>query len=57
MLKILISFSTIYILIKSISYGIYEKKSKKNKPGAITVIALGFIQLIFTNFTIYFLNR
>lgn len=36
----------IYAFIKSIYYGIYEIKNKKNKPGGIAVIFLAILGLI-----------
>lgn len=46
---IFLAFISIYILIKKISYGIYEIKEKENKTGGITVIVFSTLVVIFAN--------
>ena len=46
---------SLYILLKTIGYGLYEIKEKMNKSGGITVIAFSIIVVIFAN-TIMFMN-
>ncbi|CDA30228.1 unknown [Clostridium sp. CAG:492] len=57
MIKFIICIVTVYILINSISYGIYELKEQKNKVGGITSVALGIFQCVFTNTILFMLNR
>lgn len=40
---------TFFILIKTISYGLYEIKKQNNKNGGIAVIAFAIIVVIFAN--------
>lgn len=40
---------TIFVLIKTISYGLYEIKTQNNKSGGIAVICFSIIVVIFTN--------
>lgn len=40
---------TIFVLIKTISYGLYEIKTQNNKSGGITVICFSVIVVVFTN--------
>ena len=56
MLKFIVCIVTIYILINSISYGIYEFKEQENKAGGITAIVLGLFQCVFTNTMLFILN-
>lgn len=51
LLFILIS---LYVLIKTIYYGIYEIKENDNKTGGITVISFSVIVFIFFNIVILF---
>lgn len=57
MIKFIVCIVTIYILINSISYGIYEFREQKNKAGGITSIVLGVFQCAFTNTMLFVLNR
>ena len=43
----------IYVLIKSISYGLYEIKEEKNKYGGIMVITITIFDVIFSNIVIW----
>ena len=43
----------IYVLIKSISYGIYEIKEEKNKFGGIMVISVTLFDIIFSNIIVW----
>lgn len=40
---------TIYILLKTIGYAIYEIKENKNKTGGIIVVAFSTLVVIFAN--------
>lgn len=40
---------SIFILIKSIAYGLYEIKQEKNKFGGISVICFNFLVIILGN--------
>lgn len=40
---------TIFILIKTISYGLYEIKTQDNKSGGIAVICFSIIVVVFAN--------
>ena len=40
---------TIFVLIKTISYGLYEIKTQNNKSGGIAVICFAIVVVIFTN--------
>lgn len=44
---------TIYILINSISYGIYEIKKENNKTGGASVIIFTIFSVIFSNIMIW----
>ena len=40
---------SLYILLKTIGYAIYEIKELNNKVGGITIIAFSFIVVLFSN--------
>ena len=44
---------TIFILIKTIFYGIYEINSESNKSGGIAIIAFSILVTIFSNIIIF----
>lgn len=44
---------TIYVLIYSVSYGIYEIKQEKNSFGGYFVIAFTFLSVIFSNIMVW----
>lgn len=44
---------TFGILIKTISYGIYEYKQMENKVGGILVISLAIFAFVFSNVLFY----
>lgn len=44
---------TIFILIKTISYGLYEIKNQNNKFGGIAVICFSILVIVFTNILVY----
>lgn len=46
--------ATIIILLKAISYGIYEIKNEKNKHGGIAVISFSVLVTLFVNFVVWF---
>ncbi len=43
----------IYIFVKTVSYGLYEWKTQKNKPAAISIIVLASICLVSIPLSIY----
>ncbi len=45
--------TTLFILIKTISYGIYEIKCEKNKPGGYSVITFSTMVIFFVNVIIW----
>lgn len=45
--------TSVFILIKTINYGIYEIKCEKNKPGGYSVIALSTLVVFFDNLIIW----
>lgn len=48
----LILLLSIWVFIKTISYGIFELKNNNNKLGGIVVIVIAFISLIAPNVAI-----
>lgn len=47
------TFVTIFVLIKTIFYGIYEINTEKNKTGGIAVICFSILVTIFSNIIIF----
>ena len=47
------TITTIYILIKTIFYGIYEIKNENNKSGGISVIVFSIIVILFSNIILF----
>lgn len=45
---------SIFILIKTIFYGIYEIKSENNKSGGIAIICFSVLVVIFSNIIVFF---
>lgn len=52
--KILFLLFSIFVLIKTIFYGIYEINTEQNKIGGISVICFCVVVLIFSNVVIFF---
>ena len=50
---ILFLMFTIYVLINSISYGLYEIKEQKNKLGGRIVIIFTIFSVIFSNIVVW----
>ena len=44
---------SIFVLLKSVFYALYEIKSQDNKPGGIAVICFTIVVLIFTNIVVF----
>ncbi len=44
---------TIFILIKTIFYGLFEINTQNNKSGGIAVICFSIIVIIFTNIMVF----
>lgn len=40
---------TVFVLLKTISYGLYEIKAQNNKYGGISVIVFSIVVVIFAN--------
>ena len=40
---------SLYILLKTIGYGLYELKEKQNKSGGVIVIVFSILVVIFSN--------
>ncbi len=45
---------TIFILIKTIFYGIYEINTENNKSGGIAVICFSILGVVFANIIVFF---
>ena len=45
---------TIFILIKTIFYGIYEINTENNKSGGIAVICFSILVVVFSNIIVFF---
>ena len=45
---------SLFILIKSIFYGIYEFNSENNKSGGIAVICFSVLVVVFVNVIVFF---
>ncbi len=45
---------TIFILLKTIFYGLYEINTENNKSGGITVIVFSILAVAFTNIIVFF---
>ena len=44
---------SIFVLLKSIFYALYEIKTQDNKSGGIAVICFTIVDLIFTNIVVF----
>lgn len=44
---------TIFILLKTIFYGIYEINTEKNKSGGIAVICFSVLVIVFANVVVF----
>ncbi len=44
---------TIFILLKTFFYGIYEIKTQKNKTGGVCVILFSILVIIFANVIVF----
>ena len=45
---------SLFILIKTIFYGIYEINSENNKSGGIAVICFSVLVIVFANIIVFF---
>lgn len=52
-MKILVALLSIWIFIRTLSYGIYEIKENSNTGGGITIIVLAVLSLILPNIVVY----
>lgn len=52
--RFLFLFFTIFILLKTVFYGLYEIKTQNNKSGGIGVIVFSVLTTIFVNIVIFF---
>lgn len=44
---------SVFVLLKSVFYALYEIKSQDNKSGGIAVICFTIVVLIFTNIVVF----
>lgn len=44
---------TIFILLKTIFYGLYEIKTQNNKSGGIAIICFSILVIVFTNVIVF----
>ena len=44
---------SLYVLLKTIGYALYEINTVKNKSGGIVVITISFIIIIFSNIMVW----
>lgn len=44
--------TTVFILVKTIFYGLYEINTENNKSGGIAVICFSILVVVFTNVTV-----
>lgn len=51
--NIMFTLFTIYVFIKTTSYGIYEIKQENNKVGGITVICFSLFSIIVSNLMLW----
>lgn len=51
---ILFTIFTIFIFVKTVSYGIYELKINNNTIGGIVTFLIALISLVFPNIIIWF---
>ncbi len=54
-MKILVCILSIWILIKNISYAVYEYKVNNNISGSLTVAIINVFCFIFANVTLFLL--
>lgn len=52
-MRIVIIILSIYTILKTISYGIYEIKTNENKSGGIAVIAVSILSAILCDVIVY----
>lgn len=55
-LKIIVSFFSILVFIKNISFSIYEHDNNKNNIGAACVAVLSFISSVVLNIVLFFIK-
>lgn len=51
--NIIFTIISIYILVKAVAYGMYEKREKNNTFGSVSVFAFSLIAVIFSNIMIW----
>lgn len=52
-MRIIVGLLSIWIFIRTLSYGIYEIKQNSNTSGGITIIVLAVLSLILPNIVVY----
>lgn len=52
-MRIVVIILSIYIVLKTISYGIYEIKNNENKSGGIAVIVISILSAILCDLIVY----
>ncbi len=55
-LKLIICIFSILVLVKNISYSMYEYKTNKNITGAISVTLFSFVAVIVLNVVLFFIK-
>ena len=55
-LKLLVSLFSIFILVKNLSYAIYEYKTNTNAVGATCVALVSFTTVVFLNVVLFFIK-
>lgn len=45
--------TTVFILVKTISYGLYEINTENNKSGGIAIIGFSILVIVFTNVMVF----
>lgn len=45
--------TTVFILVKTISYGLYEINTENNKSGGIAIIVFSILVIVFTNVMVF----
>ena len=55
-LKILVSFFSVLVFIKNISFSMYEYDINKNSIGAVCVVVVSFVSLIVLNVVLFLIK-
>ena len=55
-LKILVSFFSVLVFVKNISFSMYEYDINKNSIGAVCVVVVSFVSLIVLNVVLFLIK-